>query len=654
MRHPISGLINFRSILLTLCLLVNTIAHAQLTVSSLFGDHMVLQRDQPIRIWGTAEPGTAVYLELHTQLSLAFADDEGNWNAELGALSAGGPYTLEVRTETETLNFEDILLGEVWICSGQSNMEWQIRQIENGDQESAAANWPDMRFFEVPKRLENTPNKSLSSGSWRVCNPVNSPNFSAVAYFFGRNLHLELDVPIGIIEITWGGTQIDTWVSPDGLAAFPDLEDDLQELEQLDITAIQDSIAQLQEAWDQELNAQDQGLVENWWADETDWSNWSEMLLPKPWNADINPTRDRSIWLKKRFTLSEEQATQDVQIQLGQNEGSQQLWLNGELISENQRTITAPSYAVSASVLRQGENILTLRQWDRGAERQASNLVNEPRVNTDNWQRSLSGYWAYRLGMSAIADRPTSFNPNANPSLIYNGMVAPVTGLRMAGVIWYQGESDTGDPFYYRDKQIALIDDWRAQWGIGDFPFITTQLPYFRTTTDQPTASSWATLRESQIFTLKRHNTALTTTIDTGDPFNIHPDNKFIVGTRLAEDARRIVYGDQSLLPDASYFISLPFGNEMRCYFRTHGSTLSSATPNDLPGFAIAGADGNFVWANARLLNGTSVAVWHPDISNPMYVRYAWADNPGPLRLFNTQNRPLGPFRTDELPTPYE
>ena len=655
MRHPFSGPLRYQSALLVLCCLVLGNVQAQLTVSALFADHMVLQRNQPIHIWGTAPPETAVYLELHTQLSLAFADEDGNWNAELGALPAGGPYTLEVRTDNETLNFEDILLGEVWVCAGQSNMEWQIRQIANGEQESAAANWPEIRFFKVPKRLENTPKRELSSGNWRVCNPEYSPGFSAVAYFFARNLHLELDVPIGIVEVTWGGTQIDTWISPEGLSVFSDLQEELAGLDGLDIPGQQDSIGQLQAVWDQRREQDDLGWQENWWAANYNWEDWPTTLLPKPWEADINPSRNGSLWLKKQFPLDSVEATQDIRLSLGEQEDAVQVWVNGHLISEQQRT-TGPlsTFEVPSSVLLTGGNTVTCRI---AGDRDFTPLFranDELKVAQDSWQRSLAGHWAYQSGTPDLGVRPPSFNPNANPSLVFNGMVASVVGLSIAGVAWYQGESDTGDPFYYRDKQVVLIDDWRAQWGLGDIPFLTTQLPFFRTTTDEPTASSWATLRESQTYTLKRDNTSLTTTIDSGDPFNIHPDNKFLVGTRLAEDARRVVYGEHTLKPDASYFINLPAGNEIWVYFRTHGLELSSSTPEDIPGFSIAGEDGEFIWANARLLNGQSVAVWHPSIPNPKYVRYAWADNPGPLRFVNELGRPVQPFRTDELPTPYE
>jgi sialate O-acetylesterase len=628
---------------------------SQLATSAVFGNNMVLQRNQLIRIWGTAPPGTAVHLSLHTQLSLAFADEQGHWEAILGALPAGGPYELNIYTDQESIVYQNILLGEVWVFAGQSNMQWRLKNTPEGATESASANFPQIRLFEAPENLSSTATRDLPSGNWSICTPITSRDFSAISFYFGRQLHQTLNVPIGLVNISWGGTKIDSWISPDGLAAFPELADELAQLPNLDLEDVENSITAAQNNWDIAVDSEDIGLQQNWQNNIAGWQSWPTMLLPKPWESDVLPMRDGSVWFKKSFTLTATQANQNIELQLGKIDDSDQTWINGQLVGSTDRDPgQIRNYSVAANLLQTGENIVTVRVRDYGFVGGMLGGASNMRAYQDMWQVSLAGYWNYQVGTPNLGERPLDLNPNDYPSLIYNGMVNPFRRMAMAGVVWYQGESDTDDPYHYRDKQIKLIDDWRAAWGIGDFPFLVTQLPYFRTEATQPGASSWATLRESQTYALKRDNTAVVTMIDTGDITNIHPNNKPLTSNRLANNALKLAYNINNIVTSPTYFLSFPAGSSMSVIFRNYGSSLTSLQPNNLRGFSIAGSNGQFVAANAQLTNSQTVSVSSPSVPQPKYVRYAWADNPGSLNLVNAQGLPVAPFRTDTLPTPYE
>ncbi len=637
-----------------LLLSVSSIAlSAQLSLPSFFSDNMVLQRDKPIKIWGNAEPGAAINIRLHTQLNLAIADENGYWEGILGALPFGGPYQMIITNGEEQVQFSNIMMGEVWVCAGQSNMERPLKVLPNISNEIASANWPNIRYFKTPDVMKAQPNREMMTSSWTICTPETAKDYSGTAYYFARDLHLDLNIPIGIIDITWGGTKIDTWISLESLSSFPEFANTLPPL---NIDQLAADITQEQDNWDEELETTDIGLQQHWESNSYNWESWPTMLLPKPWEADILGDTDGSVWFKKTFELSASQANNDVTVSLGKIDDSDQSWINGQFIGSLERDPgTVRQYNVPSSFLQNGQNTVTVRVRDYGFVGGMLGGSNDMKIEGGMWQTSLVGYWSFLEGTPNLGERPRSLIPNDYPSLLFNGMISPFLGLQIAGVAWYQGESDSGDPFYYRNKQIKLIDDWRSNWSIGDFPFIITQLPFFRQTSGPSEQSSWATLRESQTFALKRANTALVCLIDTGDPFNIHPPQKFIVGTRLARAAKRLVYQQNIVASGPKFHSAVLNESTVNIFFKTYGSSLQSNNGNTaLSGFAIAGEDGQFVWANAEILNGQTVVVSHPSVPTPKYVRYAWADNPGTLNLFNTEGLPAIPFRTDELPTPWE
>lgn len=636
-----------------LCLLSSTI-NAQITLPSFFADHMVLQRDKLIKIWGTAPAGTAINISLHTQLSFAIADNTGHWEAILGALPAGGPYQLHINgTDGSQLLFEDIMMGEVWLCAGQSNMERPLKFLNNSNAEIADANWPNIRYFSMPKELASQTTTQVDMNDWQICSPETAGNLSGVAYFFARDLHADLGVSIGIVDVSWGGTAIDTWLSIDALHQVGESDASLpsQTVEELE-----NAIAQQQMDWEDELETTDIGLMQQWQNDNVNWDSWPTMMLPKPWEADALVNRDGSVWFKKTFHLTASQATQAATLRLGRIDDSDQCWINGQLVGSTYMSSGAfRVYNVNASILQAGENTITVRVRDHGYIGGMLGPDTDMRIHAAMWQVSLVGHWHYREGTPNLGTYPPNLDPDDYPSLIYNGMLHPLLGLQIAGINWYQGESNTHDPFVYRRKLIKLIDSWRQAWAIGDIPFIVVQLPFFRPVSSHPDESSWATLRESQTFAYKRERTALVCTIDTGDAFDIHPNNKLTVGARLAQAAQQLVYDADVDARSPDVYTALPSGNEVYVFFRTYGSSLQSSDGDAaIRGFAIAGANGQFVWANASILNNQTVRVSHPSVPQPLYVRYAWADNPGALNLINAAGFPVIPFRTDEFTTPWE
>lgn len=643
-----------------LLLLLNLVAGLELSALSLpyfFADNMVLQQLQPIRVWGLAAPFERVEVRLHQRDGVARADAAGHWAVDLAPLPAGGPYVLSVAGETETVSFQNVMMGEVWICAGQSNMEWKLWRTENGDQEVANADYPNIRLFKVPKTMAASPQSDLSGGQWEVCTPESTRDFSGLGYFFGRGLHQDLGVAIGLIEVVWGGTRISSWMSPQSLADDPNFSAAVAELDDLDIPALEANILQAQADWDAQVDDVDIGLQQNWQQDNFNWGAWPTMDVPRTWESAGLQDVDGVVWFKRAFQLTAGQAQNNITLSLSKVDDSDQTYVNGQLVGE---TLLDPGqerlYTIPAAVLQPGQNVITVRVTDYGY---VGGLIggNQPmRLTQGGWSSPLSGPWHYQRGTPDLGPRPLPLSPNDYPSLIYNSMVHPLHKLGMKGTIWYQGESDISDPYYYRDYFASLIDTWRTSWGRGEFPFLFVQLANFRPPATMPGQSGWATLRESQALALSRPRTAMAVAIDVGEANDIHPKNKQTVGYRLNLAAKGLAYTEQGLRYSSPRWRSATAANgEMLLTFDEVGTGLQSLHGQaNLRGFAIAGADGQFVWADAEIRGPDQVAVFSPQVPAPVFVRYAWSDNPGTLDLYNSEGLPAAPFRTDTLPVVWQ
>lgn len=629
---------------------------AQISLPHFFSDHMVLQRQRPIRIWGTGNPGEMIRIQLHNRVTITFVAPDGRWVGTLSTLEAGGPYEMTIQSQSDTLAIQDVLVGDVWFCAGQSNMEWPLKSSEGGTAAAAEANFPMIRFFETPRKMAAQAQANVSPSAWKICTPATAPDFSAIAFYYGRELHENFDVPIGLIESSWGGTKISTWMSPASLLDDPVYSASAAELATLDLDEVQSEINASIADWENSIDDFDLGLQQGWQEDEVNWQDWPEMLIPRVWESGGLTNVDGVVWFKKSFTLSANQLGSDVMLSLGRIDNSDETYINGQLVGQ---TPLDPGlnrfYTIPASLLQAGENTITIRVTDYSY---VGGLLGDAALmylKGEGWQTPLSGYWHYQEGTAELPDRPSDLSPNTYPGLLFNAMVNPFLRFGIKGTIWYHGESDMDSPYYYRNYFRELVINWRQMWLLGDFPFLFVQLPNFRAPSIQPADSGWATMRESQAGVLSMPKTGMAVSIDLGESFNIHPPKKREVAERLFQVAGKTAY-NQSTWPQSPVFQSAAIeSGEVIITFANPGSVLQNTSgSNNLRGFAIAGDNGQFVWAQANIRNDNQVAVYSHAVPNPKYVRYAWSDNPGPLDLVNGVGLPAAPFRTDFLQVPWQ
>jgi len=491
--------------------------HAELTMPNLFTDHMVLQRDNPIFIWGAADKGAEVTVTLGDQQTTVTTNDNGKWKAELKPLPAGGPHEVAVRSGDAEKVLTDVLVGEVWVCSGQSNMQWNVNSSNDADLERLTANYPQIRLITVPQVGTQEPQDNFQ-GKWQLCTPETVGDFSAVGYFFGRQIHQTLDVPVGLIDNAWGGSSAEAWVDRDLLTSSGKFDE----------------------------------------------------LLARWEKTEANYDHDKAV---------------------AQYEDNLEAW--------NQKAAQAK----------------------KDGQPQPGGRPRPPRNPLTNQHR---------------------------PANLYNGVLNPIIGYGIRGVVWYQGESNAGRAYQYRDLFPLMIQNWRDEWGQDEFPFYWVQLADFLQEREQPGDSAWAELREAQTMTLdKLPNTGQAVIIDLGEAEDIHPKNKQDVAKRLARLALANEYGYEIVSQSPRYQSMQVDGSDVVLEFETYGSQLDSFDTRALQGFTIAGEDKKFVNAKAEIVGKNRVRVSSPEVKEPAAVRYAWSDNPV-ANLQNAQGLPATPFRTDD------
>lgn len=471
-----------KKLLITTCItLITFLVHAEVSLPKVFADHMVLQRDMDIPVWGWADPKERVEVIFQDKTYKTRADQTGKWKVEMNASSAGGPFTLTIKGKN-TLSLQDVLVGDVWLLGGQSNMEWPLKQTNGADDSIKLADYPNIRLFEVGHNVSIFPIKDVPEASWNLCTPETIADFSAIGYYFGKRLHQDLDVPIGLMDINWGGTVSEAWTSSEALSSHQDFE----------------------------------GKVASY------------------------------------------QANGEASFQNAENKG-----------------------------------------------------------------------------------------PNSWPASLYHGMLEPVIPFGIKGALWYQGESNAGRAYQYREIFPLLIKDWRTQWGQGDFPFLWVQLANYKQPVEEPIDSDWAELREAQSMALSLPNTGQAVIIDKGEANDIHPRDKWTVAERLVQSAKKVAYG-QDLVHSGPTFGKMEVeGNKARVIFDNIGSGLKIHDKYGyVQGFAIAGEDQVFHWANAYQ-EGNDIIVFSEKVPNPKSVRYGWADNPDDVNVYNAEGLPASPFRSD-------
>ncbi len=625
-------------------------ALAEVRLPQLINSGMVLQRNTDIPIWGWADPGEDLAVRFNGATYPATADRTGEWQVKLPKQSAGGPYTLEVRGENNVVTLKDILIGDVWVASGQSNMDLTMGRVEPlyPDEVRTASN-SRIRYFEVPDRYNfKAPQVDLEGGKWEPVTPETIRRFSAAAYFFAKEIHQSQGVPVGIINASLGGSPVEAWISEARLKAFPEPYAELQRFKSDElIERITEEDRQRAEAWYQMLNKKDAGLVKGeylWAESELEAGKWQQMDIPGYWEETAEGPLNGVVWFRKTIRLSGDSAGKEAKLILGRIVDADSVFVNGTLVGSTGYQYPPRRYTIPAGVLRAGDNAIAIRvisQQGRGGF--VPDKAYELRIA--DTVIDLTGTWHYRVGATMPPLEPQTF-VRWKPTGLYNGMIAPLLNYRITGVIWYQGESNVGNAGNYHERFAAMIGDWRDHWHQPAFPFLYVQLANFLASSPTPSDSAWARLREAQLKTLSVPKTGMAVAIDIGEWNDIHPLNKQAVGQRLAAVAKEVAYGEDGVHSGPHYESATVKGNKMILTFSNTGGGLVAKGGGKLQEVAIAGADRQFVWAQTQIQDDR-IVVWSEDIKDPKAVRYAWADNPDNANLYNKEGFPASPFRTD-------
>ncbi|MBT8395749.1 MAG: 9-O-acetylesterase [Gemmatimonadetes bacterium] len=626
-------------------------APAEIRPSALFSDGVVLQRDAEIHVWGTARPGARVEVALGDGEAVFTTDADGHWSVSFPAMEAGGPHELVITGSGYEGRIRDVMIGDVWVASGQSNMEWPVSASADAEAEIASANDRLIRHFKVPHVWAESPVDTVVGGPWTYAVPEQVGSFSAVAYYFAHELREHVDVPIGILNTSWGGSRIEPWMTPEALGYD---QAQVQAVFDAEREVVEEALAAIRERVGS-VPLEDEGLVDGqavWAEPDLDESDWTSIAVPSPWETQGFQGIDGVAWYRASFDLTADEAASGALLGLGQIDDSDRTWVNGSEITGPVEAWNVPrEYPAEPSQLREGRNVISIRVEDTGGNGGIVGSPDQLFVQVGSERRPLADSWAFRLGEVRVPGTPK----NRVPLVLYNAMIHPLLPFPIKGAIWYQGESNANaeSAFVYRDLFPSMIEDWRGRWGVGDFPFLWVQLANYMAPDPQPVESAWAMLRESQSATLSVENTGQAVIIDIGEADDIHPRNKQDVGLRLSLAARHLAFGEDILYSGPTYSSHSVAGGQITIEFdhtgqgltgRAVDGTLGSGVP--LGGFAVAGADGTYRWADARI-EGSTVVVSSPDVPSPVAVRYAWGNNPDRANLYNVDGLPASPFRTD-------
>ncbi len=634
-------------------------ATAQIRLPSIVRDSMILQRDMKINIWGWASKGEKVSVKFNGERYKTKTADNGKWKLQLPAMNAGGPYTMEI-TGKNKITLHDILIGDVWFCSGQSNMVHQmaLHSVRYSD-EIAEAHYPEIRQFWIPTltNLEH-PLDTMPTSYWKSANPKDVQEFSAIAYFFAKKLYQKYHIPIGIINSSVGGTPIEAWISEKGFQDFPSI---LKRIEKNKDTAFLNSFNRRRfKGMSKMPRPVDKGLTGStpWYSTSYVPKEWRQIGIPGFWEDQGLRNLNGVVWYRKEIEVPASMIGKPAKVFLGRIIDADALYINGQEVGKTTYQYPERRYPIPDNVLKPGKNLFVVRVTNNFGK--GGFVPDKPySLIAGNDTVDLKGYWQYKVGevfapMQGFGGGGFGISAQNAPTALYNAMVAPLINYRIKGIAWYQGESNAGNPTNYEQLQKSLIRDWRNKWNEGNIPFLYVQLPGYGDYDYLPSESGWASLREAQLESLTVPNTAMAVAIDLGEWNDIHPDRKKPVGDRLALAAERIAYGENIVYSGPIYQSSSVEDNKIIVSFNHIGSGLifkdsSYVSPNSeaVEGeFSIAGADKKFVWAKAKI-EGNQITVWSDEIKTPKYVRYAWADNPVNPNLYNKEGLPASPFETN-------
>ena len=633
-------MVNKKIILLSIFISLSISIFSQLRLANIFGDGMVLQRNDSINIWGWSKPEDEVSVFLQGDEYNTISNKDGKWLVQTRHYSAGGPFNLKVKNSSEELFCKDVYTGDVWLCSGQSNMHMKMKSVkENYPEEFNLKENKNIRFVEVPSQINfNETESDIKNTNWSVLNSKSIYKFSAAAYFFAKNLQPKLNVPIGLIVSAVGGSPVESWMSEKSALNYKTVAKRLSEAKQ--------------EGFLQNLEKKYKENRNNWFLEaEEKLINNDILYQPKSFNHTYKykwfPFHKHTgvYWFKKEFYLDETSLT-DTRLYLGKIGDSDSTFLNGKYIGNTSNRYVDREYWFPPKLLKKGNNTIEIKvynfRWRAGF---MFGDIMEFKSKQTNFRLMDEWYFADLCEMPSLKAGENKF---WRPVGLFNGMIAPLKNLKLKGVIWYQGEANAkkGLAFVYRDRFSNMIKDWRSLFEKKDLPFLFVQLPNYLKSNPNPSKSSWAMLRESQLMVSKEDNNGMITSIDIGEANDIHPKNKKEIGNRLAIEAMRLAYNDGSNLKFDTYVDQILFqDNQVKVFFSDQ--KINYKGKGNHYNIAIAGKDKKFYWADIVLKKGILIAR-SERVDNPIAIRYAWSNNPGFPLLFNNFDIPVYPFRSDD------
>lgn len=631
-------------------------AWSKITLPSLFTDAMVLQQKSEVLFWGKSDSkqNITITTSWNNKQYVFKANESGSWKTKVQTPKFGGPYTINI-FDGETVTLKNILIGDVWVCSGQSNMEMPLAgwgKINNYQEEIRNANYPNIRLLQVEHVTSNEPldnAKIVNNKGWQVCNPENIAEFSSVAYFFAREINKKTNVPIGLIHTSWGGTIVEAWTSGESLSTTADFKEEVSELRKFSYNEMKANFDSKTKIWTKTAFEKDKGFVngqERWVSSDFDDLKWATMNLPEPFENTLLGNFDGVVWYRKTVSIPTSMAGKDLLLSLGPIDDFDITYFNGQKIAEGAGYNVPRKYTIPGSLVKAGKNTIAVRVFDTGGGGGIYDKNSKITLSLGSQEISLVGEWKYNIGLhlNELPPYPTPIDGPNRPTVLYNAMINPFINFKIKGAIWYQGESNAERAEQYKRLFPLLIKDWRNKWNIGDFPFYFVQLAnYMKKDEIPPQKSDWALLREAQYQTLALPNTGMAVTIDIGDAQDIHPKNKQDVGKRLSLIALNKDYKLKDEFSGPVFKEQKIATNKVILSFN-HDNGLK-INGEKLEGFAIAGEDKKFYWAAAKIENG-KVILTSEKVPNPVAVRYGWGNNPS-TNLTNKSNLPASPFRTD-------
>jgi sialate O-acetylesterase len=622
---------------------------ANVIMPKIITDHAVLQRNAPIHVWGWADKGEKVVVTLNKQKQSTVADNAGKWQLKLNPMPAGGPYDLTVKGKN-VIVIKDILLGEVWLCSGQSNMALTLKETNKAGEEIAMANYPAIRHFKIKPKTSAEPAEDIEGGQWKVCSPEEAGEFSGVAYYFAKSINKELNVPIGIINASWGSTYIEGWMSHSALIRYPYYEQ-IPEIKNQQLAKWYSNVVDLLSYYRQKLCIQS---FENFKIDDSQWHlpayddrKWLTVPFPENFDKTFLPCIDGTVWIRTVVNINQHMVNKGLTLHLGKIKDEYDFFINGEKINSEKNTENIRHYEIDPRKLKAGENVIAIKiinYWDLGGFISPAN--NYYIEGADGFKIPLADQ-SWKMNLSSVFKLWLN-NQNVQPDILFNGMIHPVSSYTIKGALWYQGESNDEFASDYKNLLPLMISDWRTHFKQGGFPFYFVQLPNYKkfSQNSQNGGATWAEMRESLSKTLSVPNTGMAVTIDLGDSVNIHPKNKEDVGNRLALIALKNLYDKPIVCSGPEVESVTKSTGKMIVTFKKSASALIVKDRfGYLKGFEIAEEDQHFYYTQA-ILDGNHVILQNDRVPAPVAARYSWSNNPDG-NLYNDAGLPASPFRTD-------